>query len=116
MEDWHGVRRSMRDGDFEEEDVWSYGKERENSNPPMRKYRNSSVSSSSSSSSSWSFKSTAPRMIPNGGTHEQRFMFQQSSAPVNIPDWSKIYGKSFHHMGRNGSSCVHDHGDDGGGK
>ena len=104
MGDWNGTMstsnglggRSMRDDDFEEEDVWGFVKESEDLSPKkMRK----SKDYSSGSSSAWRF-STTPRMIPRANsnitatTHETKVVVQQSSAPVNIPDWSKIYGKS----------------------
>uniref|UniRef100_A0A6N2LCJ8 Senescence regulator S40 n=1 Tax=Salix viminalis TaxID=40686 RepID=A0A6N2LCJ8_SALVM len=101
MADWCGVtgkgrsagggygRRSMRDGDFEEEDVWSVMKEVGDSSSNS-KY----PSSGSSFSSAWHLPGTAPRMIPpakpTASNHGGKV---QSSAPVNIPDWSKIYGK-----------------------
>ncbi|XP_002518475.2 uncharacterized protein LOC8284192 [Ricinus communis] len=114
MADWHGMmgnnsvggysRRSMRDEDFEEEDIWSVVKEREDSSPKIRKSKDN-YCSSSPSSSAWRLHS-APRMIPRANivsptsagvpatsTHEAKAV-QQSSAPVNIPDWSKIYGKN----------------------
>lgn len=105
MADWHGIkgkkgsvgvysRRSMIDEDFEEADVWSAVKESEDSSP---KYY-----SPTSSSSAWHHPS-APRMIPRANTSnppppttrsQEAKVVQQSSAPVNIPDWSKIYGKN----------------------
>ncbi|XVF26048.1 hypothetical protein REPUB_Repub13aG0266200 [Reevesia pubescens] len=102
MEDWHGSmskrtggcsRRSMRDEEFDEEEIWSYEKEKEDSSPTTRKPREYS----SSSSSAWRLPS-APRMIRRvsntSASHETKVAaHQQSSAPVNIPDWSKIYGK-----------------------
>ncbi|KDP20742.1 hypothetical protein JCGZ_21213 [Jatropha curcas] len=87
-------RRSLRDEDFEEEDIWSVMKEREDSNPKMRKSKDY-YSSASSSSSSWRVHA-APRMIPAAEAtilHEAQAV-EQSSAPVKIPDWSKIYGKT----------------------
>ncbi|WRX29089.1 Senescence regulator S40 - like 6 [Theobroma cacao] len=93
-----GVWRALKDGDFEEEDVWAVLKERKDctskfgqsieSYAPVRRHlpsaarmiprafsdiNNSSNIDSSSSSSS----------------HEINGVKQQS-APVNIPDWSKI--------------------------
>ncbi|KAE8721055.1 Galactosyltransferase family protein isoform 1 [Hibiscus syriacus] len=86
MADWHG--------DFNEEEMWSYDGEEEDSSPTPRKPRGYS----SSSSSAWRLQS-APRRIPrvsNGSSssakHETKIA-KQSSAPLNIPDWSKIYGK-----------------------
>jgi hypothetical protein len=101
MADWKGIMgksstgfggSSRRDEDFEEEDVWSFMKEREDSTSKMRKPKEYS---SGSSSAAWRLPTT-PRMIPRvytPTTHEARVV-QQSSAPVDIPDWSKIYGKS----------------------
>ncbi|GLU23309.1 hypothetical protein SLE2022_393270 [Rubroshorea leprosula] len=102
MADWHGIMRkspssysrsSDRDEDFEEDDMWSYAKEIEDSSPVLRKSKD--FVGSSSSSSAWRI-TTTPRMIPRVGnltSHETKIA-QRSSAPVNIPDWSKIYGKS----------------------
>ncbi|KAF3451725.1 hypothetical protein FNV43_RR07821 [Rhamnella rubrinervis] len=109
MEDWNGIKhiinkrggvggRSMRDNeDFEEEDVWGFVKEsdKDSSSPVMRKSKEYS-SGSSSSSSAWCIHSS-PRMIPrvlNAPTTHEAQAVQQSSAPVDIPDWSKIYGKN----------------------
>ncbi|KAK8708137.1 hypothetical protein V6N13_059182 [Hibiscus sabdariffa] len=65
---------------------------KEDSSPTQRKPKEYS-----SSSSAWRLPS-APRRIPNAGNnnsssakHETKIA-QQSSAPLNIPDWSKIYG------------------------
>ncbi|XP_060187024.1 protein S40-6-like [Lycium barbarum] len=59
------------DGDFQEEDIWSH-------HVMKRKL------------------STAPKVIPRAksaiSNHESKVP-QQSSAPVKIPDWSKIYNK-----------------------
>ncbi|XP_022716113.1 uncharacterized protein LOC111275199 [Durio zibethinus] len=103
MADWHGIvskktggcsRRSMRNEDFDAEEVWSYEKEKEDSSLAPRKPRDYS----SSSSSAWCLPS-APRMIRrvcNSSASLETKVAQQSSAPVNIPDWSKIYGKHAH--------------------
>ncbi|XP_059440405.1 protein S40-5 [Corylus avellana] len=96
---------SRRDEDFEEEDVWSLIKERK----PKEH-------SSASSSSAWRLPS-APRMIPRvytPPTHEACRVVQQSSAPVDIPDWSKIYGKNAKIDSRRPGSWVDDDGDDDG--
>ncbi|GMH05749.1 hypothetical protein Nepgr_007589 [Nepenthes gracilis] len=52
---------------------------------------------------------TAARMIPRADklTHEPKAM-QPHSAPINIPDWSKIYGKSLSKSPSNASSLDHD--------
>ncbi|KAK9268228.1 hypothetical protein L1049_010671 [Liquidambar formosana] len=84
-----GGGRSMRNEDFEEEDIWGFVNEREDSSFKFtRKSKDSS-----GSTSAWRLPN-APRMIPraNNSSYEAKVV-QQSSAPVNIPDWSKIYGK-----------------------
>lgn len=108
MEDWNGINhvinkrggfggRSIRDNeDFEEEDVWGFVKESkiDSSSSIIRKSKE--YSSGSSSSSAWRVHSS-PRMIPrvlNAPTTHEAQAVQQSSAPVDIPDWSKIYGKN----------------------
>ncbi|XVE87776.1 hypothetical protein DITRI_Ditri19aG0015200 [Diplodiscus trichospermus] len=100
MADWHGImskntggcsRRLIRDEDFDTEDqVLSYEKEKEDSSPTPRKARESS----SSSSSAWRLPSATRMMrrVSNSASHETK-VAQQSSAPMSIPDWSKIYGK-----------------------
>ncbi|KAJ0081915.1 hypothetical protein Patl1_10018 [Pistacia atlantica] len=125
MEDWQyglmsnnsegGGRRSMRNEDFEEEDVWSFVKEseeeEEEDSSPKRNSNEYSFGSSSSSSA-WRF-TTAPIMIPRSNNNNMPItahdeaankVGQQSSAPMNIPDWSKIYGKNANlGSSRNGS-------------
>ncbi|KAL5737615.1 hypothetical protein ACOSP7_030376 [Xanthoceras sorbifolium] len=88
-----GVWSSLRDGDFEEEDVWAVLKERSKDSNSIFESQNSvkrslpsasriiprptiGISNSSSSSSSSSSRGV-----------------KQQSAPVSIPDWSKIYDK-----------------------
>ncbi|XP_059627883.1 protein S40-7 [Cornus florida] len=84
----------MADEDFQEEEVWAHlVKEREDSSPKMTtttRPRSKDSSASSSSSSAWRLPA-APRVIPRAT--ESTGTSQQSSAPVNIPDWSKIYKK-----------------------
>lgn len=90
-----GRGRSMRGEDFDEEDVWAVVKDREDSSPKMRKSKDFSSDSSSSSSSAWRLP-TAPRGIRRGNntsSHEVKLV-HHSSAPMNIPDWSKIYRKN----------------------
>lgn len=117
MADWKGIMgknsgfggSSRRDEDFEEEDVWSFIKEREDSTSKMRKPKEYP----SGSSAAWRLP-TAPRKITRvytPTTHEARVV-QQSSAPVDIPDWSKIYGKSAKILDSRHDSWVDD-GDDG---
>ncbi|PWA98950.1 arogenate dehydratase [Artemisia annua] len=88
MADWYG-KSLMEDQDFQEEDVWGVVKEREvDSNTKVNKSHKVKKRASSSSSTLWTSNDGA-RMIPRS-CNEGR-MPQQSSAPMGIPDWSKIY-------------------------
>ncbi|KAE9598470.1 putative senescence regulator S40 [Lupinus albus] len=84
-----GLWRSLRDGDFEEEEVWSVIKDRPDYKSKDNEYSPFSVPRT---------LPTASRMIPRtnsknnssaGSSHENKVV--QQSAPVNIPDWPKIY-------------------------
>lgn len=91
-----GIWRSLRDGDFEEEDVWDVLKDR-------HEY-GSGVCKPNKECSPRSVPRPLPnaaRMIPRASSssnssasssHEAKVL--QQSAPVNIPDWSKIYGNN----------------------
>ncbi|CAE6136203.1 unnamed protein product [Arabidopsis arenosa] len=84
----HNSRRvpSMRiegEEEFQEEDVWSVLREGETSGPEMKIPKSHFSSSSSSSSSPWNIH----RSKEVSGV-------KQSSAPMNVPDWSKVYGDS----------------------
>lgn len=79
-----------RGGDFDEEDVWSIEMER-------------SEDSSSRMGKSKAKDSTGPRMIPRANYSPK--VAQQSSAPVNIPDWSKVYGR--HDNSNKGKKMYH---------
>ncbi|XP_010276118.1 PREDICTED: uncharacterized protein LOC104610944 [Nelumbo nucifera] len=84
-------RRSIRNEEFDEEDVWAVMKERTDIGLRVIKSKHPS---SVSSPAPRRFP-TASRMIPraaNNPTYEAKV--HQQSAPVNIPDWSKIYRKS----------------------
>ncbi|XP_027332715.1 uncharacterized protein LOC113847675 [Abrus precatorius] len=106
MADWGGSLNkssgfgggSMSNEDFDEEDVWGVAKERERDylSPKMRLSKESS-----GSSSAWRL-STSPRKIPRTNSNSITLpslgsdtnVVQRSSAPMAIPDWSKIYGKN----------------------
>ncbi|ERN17358.1 hypothetical protein AMTR_s00037p00153530 [Amborella trichopoda] len=78
--------KSITGEDFEEEDMWAVFKENSNGSPQFTQ-KKSPVPPSRRISSAF-------RMIPrssSGVALEQRIVVQQQSAPVNIPDWSKIY-------------------------
>ncbi|XP_057972203.1 protein S40-7-like [Malania oleifera] len=92
MEDRFGVWRSnMRNGDFQERDVWDVLNESGSSRG------SNSVAKTSSVSPVPRRLPSAVRMIPGANTNinpiHEPSVVQQQSAPVNIPDWSKIYGK-----------------------
>ncbi|XP_050371608.1 uncharacterized protein LOC126789487 [Argentina anserina] len=92
----------------EEKEVWGVVQERSYSNSAQKSY-------SSGSSSAWR-PSTAPRSIPRANnntpsTHEAKVV--QKSAPLNIHDWSKIYGKSSSDVKINGSWVTNEDDHDG---
>lgn len=70
------------DEEFQEEDVWSVLREGESSGPGMKIPKSHfSSSSSSSSASPWNIRRS-----------KEVSVVKQSSAPMNVPDWSKVYG------------------------
>lgn len=81
---------SMRNEEFQEEEIWgNFINERRELGS------NSSRNKESSSNFSPRRLPTAAKMIPRlnkSSNHEPKIT--QYSAPVNIPDWSKIYGTS----------------------
>lgn len=96
-----GVWRSLRDGDFEEEDVWAVLNERKDYSQVPQSMDESMVTSRRN-------RSSGARKIPktssaiavaaatssgsSSSSHEANRIRQQS-APLNIPDWSKISRK-----------------------
>ncbi|KDP39140.1 hypothetical protein JCGZ_00897 [Jatropha curcas] len=109
-----GVWRSLRDGDFEEEDVWDVLRERKDSNSKIGKSVESSFSVPRNLPS-------ASRMIPratssgSSSSHSsnETKLVQQQSAPVNIPDWSKICKRKSKKLSKNTISWLdYDDGDD----
>ncbi|GAU41944.1 hypothetical protein TSUD_380490 [Trifolium subterraneum] len=89
--------KEEEDKDFDEEDVWGdFG---------SKKMKRVSKDSSGSSSSAWTL---SRKNIPKSNTtllpvvSDDPFV-RGSSAPMNIPDWSKVYGKN---------DGLHDNGDD----
>ncbi|WCJ32935.1 hypothetical protein M5689_014328 [Euphorbia peplus] len=88
-----GIWKSLRDGDFEEDDVWDVLTLRD-TNQNDNKIWKSSITTPRK------IPNSAARMIPRGITssmssnnssHENKMI--QQSAPVNIPDWSHISQK-----------------------
>lgn len=109
MRQGSGVWRSLRDGDFEEEDVWDVLRERKSASSKYEKSIESSFSVTRNLPS-------AARMIPratssgsssNNSSHEAKVV--QQSAPVNIPDWSKFCKNK---SKKNASSFHQEHHDD----
>ncbi|KAK6934463.1 Senescence regulator S40 [Dillenia turbinata] len=93
--------RSLRNEEFQEQEVWDIFAERECYGSKVAKPKDfSSFSSSSLSSSLARSIPSASRMIPRPTiknnfsdiTSQEPRVIQQS-APVNIPDWSEIYGR-----------------------
>ncbi|KAG6584092.1 hypothetical protein SDJN03_20024, partial [Cucurbita argyrosperma subsp. sororia] len=86
MANWNGALRKSYgfSEDLEEEDVWKSVEGKEDS-------------SSFVTRRSTDYRlPTAPKMIPKSiatRTHETQMRTNRSSAPVDIPDWAKIYGK-----------------------
>lgn len=103
-----GLWRSLRDGDFEEEDVWAFlGDRTDDSTSMVGKSKEPSISVPRPSSA-------FARMIPratgsNSSSHEVKIV--QQSAPVNIPDWSQISGRKSKKAYEN-DSWLHDDDDD----
>ncbi|KAK8664883.1 hypothetical protein V6N13_084654 [Hibiscus sabdariffa] len=88
MADWDGTMTNKDDFD-EEEALWSYENEDPtHSSPTPRKHRECS-------SPAW----RPPRTLKRASNS-----VLQSSAPVSIPDWSKIYGKHHAHKHKGSSS------------
>lgn len=112
MEDGYGIMRknpvsyrsSVEDEEFEEEDVWFYG---DSSGPTTMKKSKEFAGSSSSASSAWRISSTS-RTIPRASHETEISQSQQSSAPVKVPDWSKIYGNDSSLASPRNGSCAYD--------
>ncbi|XP_047179799.1 uncharacterized protein LOC124846565 [Vigna umbellata] len=90
-----GIWRCLRDGDFEEEEVWAVFKDRPDYNNISGVHK-----PKEKGSSPLAVPRTLPsaaRMIPRtssgnssaSSSHETKVL--QQSAPLNIPDWSQIY-------------------------
>ncbi|KAL1196362.1 Protein S40-4 [Cardamine amara subsp. amara] len=99
----HSSRRVLSMGiegeeEFQEEDVWSVLRDGETSGPEV-KIPKSHFSSSSSSSSPWHIH----RSKEVSGV-------KQSSAPMNVPDWSKVYGDT--KSNRRSSNHLYSHDDE----
>ncbi|CAN8246276.1 unnamed protein product [Cochlearia groenlandica] len=92
--------------EFQEEDVWSVLRDEETSGPEMKIPKSHFSSSSSSSTSS-------PWIIHR---NKEVSRVKQSSAPMNVPDWSKVYGNNNTKSNiKMSSHNLHSHDDDGDG-
>ncbi|CAJ1971405.1 unnamed protein product [Sphenostylis stenocarpa] len=91
-----GIWNSLTDGDFEEEEIWDVLKNRSDyGSSGVRKFKEKDQSSSVPVPA----RPSATRMIPRSSnssnntsassSNEAKVL--QQSAPVKIPDWSKIY-------------------------
>ncbi|XP_075488429.1 protein S40-6-like [Primulina tabacum] len=109
MADLYGGRKPLiEDEDLQEEEVWSLGKAREDSNSKTRENH-----FSGSSSNAW--RNAAPRsirMAGGGGPSTAWTEPQQSSAPMDIPDWSKIMKRKSNKNLWDDASGSHDNDDD----
>ncbi|GAB2284694.1 hypothetical protein Dimus_019146 [Dionaea muscipula] len=90
--------KALRNEEFEEQEMWDV----------MEQISNTGFKVSSPKGSNPLVSRQLPsaaRMIPRAKkpNQEPRVMMQQRSAPVNIPDWSKIYGQSPVMSSSNGS-------------
>ncbi|KAK7303300.1 hypothetical protein RJT34_14203 [Clitoria ternatea] len=109
-------RGNMDEQDFDEEEVWSVAKERDDSGSKTTRACKESCGGGSSSSA-WRLPA-APRKIPRANTLANTLLasdsplVQGSSAPMDIPDWSKIYGKSTKKGSRDGVNNKSDDGFD----
>ncbi|CAO2833567.1 unnamed protein product [Amaranthus hypochondriacus] len=100
-------RRAYRSEEFQEEDIWEVIKQEDDTGFKKNDHLSSPHTISKRVPS-------AARMIPGLRKHQQideNVHIVQSSAPVNIPDWSKIYGSTSRSC--SSSSLDHDHHDDG---
>lgn len=71
--------------EFQEEDVWAIFSDKTNPNSKISSFDTSAINPRR--------VSTATRMIPRGNKNlNQEPKLNPQSAPVSIPDWSKIYG------------------------
>ncbi|WVY89294.1 hypothetical protein V8G54_034808 [Vigna mungo] len=91
-----GIWNSLRDGDFDEEEIWDVIKNRSDyGSSGVRKFKEKDQSSAVPVPG----RPSAARMVPrssnssnssSGNSSDEAKVLQQS-APVKIPDWSKIY-------------------------
>ncbi|KAL4298720.1 hypothetical protein HN51_049412 [Arachis hypogaea] len=103
-----GIWKSLRDGDFDEEDVWCVlNKDTHNSgalkikeSSPIPVPRSRMIPRPNSTNN---INNNNNNKINNSSSEAKFHQFLQQSAPVNIPDWSKMY---------NSGDYVEDYGSD----
>ncbi|KAK1326797.1 hypothetical protein QJS10_CPA01g00877 [Acorus calamus] len=78
----------MSEEEFDEEDIWAVMKESKNTSPKSKKTRDATLTSSVPRR----LLPTGSKLIPKSHSMESGRVPQQS-APVNIPDWSRVYEK-----------------------
>ncbi|KAG6536536.1 hypothetical protein ZIOFF_001594 [Zingiber officinale] len=76
---------ASNDEDFEEEEVWATAVDRRDQPSPKQSATGKGLKCHTCATTSTRSLSSGARMIPCGRT------VSRSSAPVSIPDWSKIY-------------------------
>ncbi|KAK6132877.1 hypothetical protein DH2020_033357 [Rehmannia glutinosa] len=107
----HGtsVWTSNRNEEFQEEDIWGVFQERKKDIPDSR-----AINSFEEPSFISKPGPTGTRMIPksNKSRVSQDSKIVHHSAPVNVPDWSKIYGKNANN--KNAYSWLDDDGEENG--
>ncbi|KAL2496333.1 hypothetical protein Fot_40090 [Forsythia ovata] len=79
---------SLRNEEFQEEDVWGVFKERNEFDTKVNSFQEGAFTSKSQPTAAWMIPRANKNQNPS--SHEPKVI--QNSAPVNIPDWSKIYG------------------------
>ncbi|BAT80709.1 hypothetical protein LR48_Vigan07g022900 [Vigna angularis] len=91
-----GIWNSLRDGDFDEEEIWDVIKNRSDyGSSGVRMFKEKDQSSAVPVPA----RPSAARMVPrssnssnnSSGNSSNEAKVLQQSAPVKIPDWSKIY-------------------------
>jgi len=102
-----GRHKYKKDEDFEEGDLWGVMEERRSTSPRNLKSMAMVIKDYSSVSPLISPASSSPRMIPKSSLSSSSSLAsnegckKQFSAPLDIPDWSKIYGKNSKKKGMN---------------
>nr|AFK35467.1 unknown [Lotus japonicus] len=95
MRQHSGIWKSLRDGDFEEEEIWDVLQNKPDSSSGVLKPKEKEPSPLPAPRPIPTASRMIPRRISNcssnsaSSSHEVKIL--QQSAPVNIPDWSKVH-------------------------